>query len=84
MTSLSSPYDSPEEYARLQNLGELRNKLQVARLEGVKSVRDSDGSLVEYRSDAEMAAAIAAADAEIAAFVRPQPKTIYLRTSKGL
>ena len=48
----------------------------------IRAVQDADGSRVECRSDAEMARAIAAADAMIAA---GQPvKTIRFSTSKGL
>lgn len=59
-----------------------RDRLVRARLTGVRSVYDSDGSRIEYKSDTEMAAAIAAADA---ALQQTQPvKTIRFVTSKGL
>ncbi len=61
-----------------------RDALLEARYQGVRRVRDSSGDEIEYRSDAEMAKAIAAASAQIEQFGRGYPRTIYLRTSKGL
>jgi hypothetical protein len=59
-----------------------RDRLVQARLTGTRRVRDSDGSEIEYRSDAEMARAIASADSMIGA---GQPiKTVRFTTSKGL
>jgi hypothetical protein len=59
-----------------------RDWLVAARMTGTRAVQDADGSRIEYRSDAEMARAIAAADAMIAA---GQPvTTIRFSTSKGL
>jgi hypothetical protein len=59
-----------------------RDRLVEARMMGTRAVQDADGSRVEYRSDAEMARAIAAADTMIAA---GQPvTTIRFSTSKGL
>lgn len=60
-----------------------RDALVKARLNGVRTVRDSDGSEVTYKSDNEMKAAIAAADSMIAA-TSPPIKTIKFTTSKGL
>ena len=50
---------------------------------GTRRVRDSDGSEIEYKSDGEMRAAIAAAEALIAAKT-PPVSTIRFNTSKGL
>ena len=62
-----------------------RDRLIQARMSGVREVQDSDGSRVTYRSDAEMRAAISAANDMIAAASQPQPVTsIRFRTSKGL
>jgi hypothetical protein len=59
-----------------------RDALVKARTSGTRRVRDADGSEIEYKSDTEMRAAIAAADAMIAA---GEPvKTIRFNTSKGL
>ena len=69
----------------LSELIEHRDALKLARLRGVRRVRDSSGEEVEYRADSEMAAALAAVDREIAALsAGPHPKTIVFKTSKGL
>jgi hypothetical protein len=60
-----------------------RDRLVEARMTGTRAVQDSDGSRIEYRSDNEMKAAIAAADSMIAA-ASPPIKTIKFTTSKGL
>lgn len=68
-------------------LGELtaaRDSLFMARAGGVTTFRDQNGELVTYKSDAEMARALAALDAEIAAASRRPASTILFRTSKGL
>jgi len=68
-------------------LGELtaaRDSLFRARAGGVRRVKDQNGEEVEYRSDAEMARALAALDAEIAAASRRPASTILFRTSKGI
>ncbi|WKW52023.1 phage head-tail joining protein [Rhodomicrobium lacus] len=69
--------------ATLAELIAWRDALFESRMKGVRRVKDSDGVEIEYRSDSEMKAAIAAADAEIAAAQRRQPSTIHFRTSKG-
>ena len=53
-------------------------------MRGVREVRDQNGEAVTFKSDGEMAKAIAAADAEIAALERPRVSTIIFRTSKGV
>lgn len=70
--------------ASLAELTALRASLVEARAMGVRRVRDSDGSEVEYKSDSEMARAVAALDAEIRAASKPPPNTIHFRTSKGI
>lgn len=59
-----------------------RDALVQARLRGVRSVTDENGEAVQYSSDSEMAAAIAAAERELGA--RPPVHTLKFRTSKGL
>ncbi len=66
----------------LSELTAARDSLFQARSQGVRRVKDQNGEEVEYRSDAEMRAAIAALDAEIAAAVRRPASTILFRTSK--
>lgn len=68
-------------------LGELttaRDTLFKARAGGVLTYRDQNGELVTYKSDSEMARALAALDAEIAAASRRPASTILFRTSKGI
>ncbi|MBV6634750.1 MAG: hypothetical protein KI788_02445 [Mameliella sp.] len=61
----------------------LRDKLVMARARGVRKTELGDQS-VEYRSDSEMAAAIADLDRRIAAAGSSRPGTISFSTSKGL
>lgn len=61
-----------------------RDALIKARLSGVRRVRDQNGELVEYATDAEMAHAIAAAEGLIAKATRTPPTTLRFCTSKGL
>lgn len=70
--------------ASLADLIKWRDALFEARLQGVRRFRDQNGEEVEYRSDREMAAALAAADSAIAAARRAAPSTIHFRTLKGL
>lgn len=71
--------------AALPDLQAWRDALIQARLRGVRRVRDSDGSEVEYRSDTEMARAIGAADRAIADATNGRPVlSIKFHTSKGL
>jgi hypothetical protein len=68
---------------RMEQLTRFRDELKDARYSGVRRFVDQNGETVEYKSDSEMARAIAALDSEIAAAARP-PSTIIFRTSKGL
>ena len=61
-----------------------RDTLLRARAAGVRRVRDQNGEEVEYRSDAEMARALAALDSEIRAAGKRPASTILFQTSKGL
>jgi len=71
--------------AALSDLQQWRDALVEARLQGVRRVRDSDGSEVEYRSDREMASAIAAAERAIAEATTGRPVlSIRFQTSKGI
>lgn len=61
-------------------LQQWRDKLFEARLKGVRSLRDQNGEEITFTSDREMAAAIAAADREIALLSGGRtPSTIYFR-----
>jgi hypothetical protein len=69
----------------IASLTDLREKLVAARLSGVLEFRDQNGERVVYKSDAEMARAIDAADREIARLSgTAQPRTTYFQTSKGV
>jgi hypothetical protein len=68
----------------LTDLQAARDALLRARGSGVRRVRDQSGEEVEYRSDSEMRAALAALDAEIAAAGKRPSSTIIFNTSKGL
>jgi len=63
-----------------------RDALLKARVGGLREVRDSTGESVTYKTDREMAAALAALDSEIAAATtgRARPAVIRCHTSKGL
>lgn len=64
-------------------LDALRDELIKARAKGVRSVQMGDERL-EYRSDAEMAAAIADLDARIRSASRARPSTVRFSSSKGM
>ena len=67
-----------------QQLSAARDSLVEARATGVLEYRDSNGELVRYKSDREMASALAALDREIAALSGARPThTIRFSTSKG-
>lgn len=62
-------------------------KLRDARASGTRRIRESMGGSereVEYRSDAELAAAIADLEKRIAAGLGGDARTIRFQTSKGL
>ncbi len=61
-----------------------RSRLWEARASGVREVRDQNGEAVVYRSDSELAAAIAAVDSEIRRLHTNPPNTILFQTSKGI
>jgi hypothetical protein len=71
--------------AMLAHLTAARDALRLARLNGLREVRDETGVTLQYKSDSEMAAALAAVERQIAALQgqRP-PKAILFRTTKGL
>ncbi|MER8502366.1 MULTISPECIES: hypothetical protein [unclassified Mesorhizobium] len=69
----------------LANLGEWRDRLKEARYSGIRSVRDSNGEEITYRSDGEMKAALAALEreCELASGKRPA-SIVYPTMSKGI
>ena len=70
--------------ADIQTLREYREKLQDARFSGVRTLRDSNGEEVTYRSQREIELAIAAIDSEINHLQRGRAALIRLQSSKGL
>lgn len=68
----------------LPELTSMRDALIRARMGGVREVKDQNGETLVYKSDAEMAAALASAERQIAAFSRAAPTTIRFKASKGL
>ena len=70
--------------ATVAELQKMRADLLAARAGGVRRFRDQNGEEVEYRSDAEMARALAALDAEIAAQTARPANTIRFHFSKGI
>ena len=68
----------------LDDLQGWRDRLVQARATGVRLVEDAYRSRVEYKSDAEMAAAIRFVDSEIARLSATPVTTIRFHTSKGL
>ncbi|MCB1349290.1 MAG: hypothetical protein KDK11_11860 [Maritimibacter sp.] len=61
-----------------------RDRLRRARFNGVATV-SIDGEEVTYKSDAQIAAALSAIEAEITKLTRgSRPRTLYPQTTKGL
>ncbi|MFN4183558.1 MAG: phage head-tail joining protein [Hyphomonas sp.] len=69
----------------VSELTSLRDGLVKARSNGLREVRDQNGETLTYKSDSEMAAAIASLDRQIqSAQTKPTANTIVFATSKGL
>jgi hypothetical protein len=69
----------------VDQLTRARDSLVEARAQGVRKLRDQKGEEIKYKSDGEMARALAALDSEIAAMASgPRSSTIRFTTSKGL
>lgn len=68
----------------LSDLQRYRRSLQDARFSGVRQITDQNGESITYRSDAEIARALASIDSEIALLQRGPAALIRLQTSKGL
>lgn len=71
--------------ATVLELQAFRARLQESRYSGIREVRDANGETVSYKSDGEMARAIAAIDSEIARAAGTKSGGLaYPQTSKGL
>ncbi len=68
----------------LTRLLQAREHLQEARFSGLRRIIDQNGESIEYKSDGEIARAIAAIDSEIASLRRKRLGLVYLQTSKGV
>lgn len=72
--------------ATLPDLVAMREALLAARYQGTRTVRDSDGSELTYKSDAELATALASITREIA--IRESElgcsRIVYPQMSKGI
>lgn len=70
--------------ATVAELQQMRAALLAARAGGVREFQDQNGERIQYKSDAEMARALAALDAEIAAQTARPANTIRFHFSKGI
>ena len=68
----------------VSQLREWRDRLQESRFSGARAVQDSNGEKIEYKSDAEMARALASIDSEIARLQNSRASIIRFQSSKGL
>lgn len=69
----------------LSELQSLRDLLVRARLGGVREIRDQNGETVSYKSDREMASALASVEAQIAQLQNGgAANVIHFQTSKGI
>lgn len=69
--------------ATVEELTKMRGALFAARMNGTRSLQDQNGERVEFKSDNEMAKAMAALDAEITKASGAAPRTLHFTTSKG-
>ncbi|MDP3493008.1 MAG: hypothetical protein Q8R82_07825 [Hyphomonadaceae bacterium] len=67
----------------LTELESLRAALVRARLNGVREITDQNGESVTYKSDREMAGALASVESEIARLQSTTIKQVRFRTTKG-
>ena len=70
--------------ASLSDLQTWKAALQKARFSGVLTVRSADGETVTYRSDADLAAALAEVDRQIAVINGSGVRAIYPIQSRGV
>lgn len=61
-----------------------RDDLIELRLSGAREFHDQNGEKIIYKSDLEMATALAFVDKQIAEFYRAIPKTINFNCTKGI
>lgn len=61
-----------------------RRRLEDARFSGVRTITDSNGESVTYRSQSEIERAIQAIDAELRSLRHPRRGVAYMQMSKGV
>ena len=69
--------------ATVAELTKMRADLFAARMNGTRALQDQNGERVAFKSDNEMAKAMATLDAEIAKANGAAPRTLNFTTSKG-
>lgn len=70
--------------ATLAELSKYRADLEAARYSGARRVRDSNGDEIEFRSERELARALADVNKQIATVQGGNPRTVKFSTSKGV
>lgn len=70
--------------ASLSEMTQWRERLARARYSGHRTVQDAGGRRVEYKTDAEMASALAALDNQIAELSGAPVRVLRVHSSKGL
>ena len=68
----------------LQQYVNLQSELEKVRLNGVREIKDQNGETVTYRSDSEIAAALAFVNRKIAELQRGPVYQLQFNTSKGI
>ena len=69
--------------ATIAELAKMRAGLFAAHINGKRSLQDQNGERVEFKSDTEMAKAMAALDAENAKASGAAPRVLHFTISKG-
>lgn len=68
----------------LEQLTGWRRELMELRASGIRRIVHQNGQALDYKTDGEMAAAIAALDSQISAATRNRAGRMTFQTSKGL
>lgn len=68
----------------IEQLTAWRDELVELRASGIRTVTHQNGTSMTYKSDNEMAAAIAALDSQIAAATQARAGRFTFQTSKGI
>ena len=69
--------------ATLADLLDYRERLEAARYSDTRRVKDANGEEIEYRSERELARALAAVNRQIAQY-NGAARTVKFQTTKGL